>query len=206
VDVLVLETEPNAADKVVDQLTDRGHRVSRCHSTERPAFPCRALEGQRPCPLADPGIDVAVTVRVNPGTLPSLGEDGVACALRARVPLVVAGRATVNPYEDWADDVVEDGDVAGACERVVTAPVRSHTHVAQLALRDALRRRAGSASGAEAAVWRDRCGLKVQLDGINDLDQSVRGLVAAEVAAALRDFDAHTPRIDISFGKRDRHV
>ncbi len=91
-DVLVLETEPGSADWTTDELTDRGHRVSRCHEPGRPAFPCRALEGQGPCPLSDPGIDVAVTVRAHPGTRPSPREDGVACALRARVPVVVAGR------------------------------------------------------------------------------------------------------------------
>jgi hypothetical protein len=200
VDVLVLETEPGGADDAIEQLTDRGHRVSTCHDAGRPAFPCRALEGQGPCPLAAPGIDVAVTVRDHPGTLTALTEDGVSCALRARVPLVVAGRVALNPYEDWAAEVVEDGDVAGACERVVASPVRAHTHVAQLALRDALRRRAGYAGGAEAAVWRDRRGLRVRLDGIDHIDGSVRGLVAAEVAAALREFDRHAPGIDISFG------
>jgi hypothetical protein len=198
--VLALETEPGAADAAIEELTARRHQVSRCHDPGRPSFPCRALEGRGPCPLADPGIDVAVTVRDHPGTLPSLGEDGVSCALRARVPLVVAGRVARNPYEDWADEVVEDGDMAGACERVVAAPTRAHTHVAQLALRDVLRRRAGSAAGAEAAVWRDRRRLRVRLSGVDHLDGSVRGLIAAEVATALRDFDSHAPGIDISFG------
>jgi hypothetical protein len=200
VHVLALEAEAGAADAAIEDLTARGHEVSRCHEPGRPSFPCRALEGRGACPLAEPGIDVAVTVRDHPGTLPSLGEDGVACALRARVPLVVAGRAARNPYEDWADAVVEDGDVVGACERVVAAPTRAHTHVAQLALRDALRRRAGSAGGAEAAVWRDHRRLRVRLDGVDHVDGSVRGLVAAEVATALRDFDSHAPGIDISYG------
>jgi hypothetical protein len=103
-DVLMLETEPGAADSAIEELGDRGHHVFRGHEPGSPAFPCRALEGRGPCPLADPGIDVAVTVRDHPGTRPSLFEDGVACALRARVPLVVAGRATLNPYEDWAEE------------------------------------------------------------------------------------------------------
>src|SRR6266508_2401544 len=197
-DVLVLETEPGSADWTTDELTDRGHRVSRCHEPGRPAFPCRALEGQGPCPLSDPGIDVAVTVRAHPGTRPSPREDGVACALRARVPVVVAGRVALNPYEEWADEVVEDGDVVGACERVVGAPSRAHTQVAQTAVREALRRRAGSADGADAVVFRNRHGLRVRLDGVDRLDQKIRGLVAAEVAAALRAFDAQAPRIDIS--------
>ena len=197
-DVLVLESEPGSADWAIDELTDRGHRVSRCHERGRPAFPCRALAGEGSCPLSDPGIDVAVTVRAHPGTRPAPREDGVACALRARVPLVVAGRVAFNPYEEWADEVVEDGDVVGACERVAVAPSRAHTHVAQTALREALRRRAGSAVCADAVVFRNRLGLRVGLEGVDRLDRKIRGLVAAEVAAALRKFDAQTPRIDIS--------
>jgi len=196
--VLLLETEAGAADAATEELTDRGHRVSRCHEPGRPAFPCRALEGQ-PCPLVDPGIDVAVTVRGHPGTRPSLREDGVACALRARVPLVVGGRVAFNPYEEWADEVVEDGDLVGACERVAAAPSRDHSEVARDSLREAVRLRAGSAGDADAVVWRDRSRLRVLLEGVDDLDRSVRGLAAADVAAALRRFDSQIPKIDISF-------
>jgi hypothetical protein len=197
-DVLMLETEPGAANSAIEELGDRGHQVFRCHEPGSPAFPCRALEGRGPCPLADPGIDVAVTVRDHPGTRPSLFEDGVACALRAQVPLVVAGRATLNPYEDWAEEVVEDGDVVGACERVAARPSRAHTRVAQRALRDVLRRRAGSARGAEVAVWRNPGGLRVRVDGLDTFEHSVRELASVDVATALREFDPQIPKIDIS--------
>jgi hypothetical protein len=196
---LVLETEPNAADAAIQQLTDAGHRVFRCHEPGKPEFPCRALAGEGPCPLSDPGVDVAVTVRAHPDTRPTLREDGVACALRARAPLVVAGRVMLNPYEKWADEVVEDGDVIGACERVVSAPSRDHSEVARDALREAVRRRSGSASAADAVVWRDSSRLRVRLEGVDRLDGSVRGIVAADVAGALRAFDAQIPKIDISF-------
>lgn len=196
-DVLVLETERHAADRAVEQLNNRGHQVWRCHEPGKPAFPCRALAGEGACPLADPGVDVAITVRAHPTVRPSPHEDGVACALRARVPLVVAGRVALNPYEEWADVVVEDGDSAGACERVVAAPSRAHTDVAQEALREAIRRR-GSVDGATALVWRDRNRLRVRLEGLDRLDPSARELVAADVAAVLRAFDTHAPVIDIA--------
>jgi hypothetical protein len=196
---LVLESEPNAADATIEQLTNAGHSVFRCHEPGKPEFPCRALAGEGPCPLIDPGVDVAVTVRTHPDTRPTVREDGVACALRARVPLVVAGRALLNPYEEWAEAVVEDGDLVGACERVAAAPSRDHSEIARDALREAVRRRAGSAGDADAVVWRDRSRLRVRLEGVDDLDRSVRGMAAADVAAALRAFDAHIPKIDISF-------
>jgi hypothetical protein len=198
-DVLVLESESGAADSTIEKLTRGGHRIFRCHAPAQPEFPCRALAGEGPCPLSDPGVDVAVTVRAHPDTRPTLREDGVACALRARVPLVVAGRAMLNPYEEWADEVVEDGDVVAACERVVSTPSRDHSEVARDALRETVRRRAGSAGGADAVVWRDRSRLRVRLEGVDDLDRSVRGMAAADVAAALRAFDAQISKIDISF-------
>ena len=123
----------------------------------------------------------------------------LACALRAHVPLVVAGRVMLNPYEEWADEVVEDGDVVAACERVVSAPSRDHSEVARDALREAVRRRAGSAGDADAVVWRDGRRLRVRLDGVERHRRFGAGMAAADVAAALRAFDAHIPKIDISF-------
>jgi hypothetical protein len=41
--------------------------------------------------------------------------------------------------------------------------------------------------------------LRVRLEGLDQRDGSVRGLIAADIAAALRAFDPHTPKIDISF-------
>jgi len=198
-DVLVLESAPNAADAAIEKLTNGGHRTFRCHEPGRAVFPCRALAGEGPCPLSSPGVDVAVTVRAHPDMRPTLREEGVACALRAHVPLVVAGRDMLNPYEEWADEVVEDGDVVAACERVVSAPSRDHSEVACDALREAVRRRSGSADDANALDWRDHDRLRVRLEGVDDLDRSSRGLAVADVAAALRAFDAHVPKIDISF-------
>ena len=199
-EVLVLETDRYAADLAVEQLTERGHRVLRCHDPGKPAFPCRALAGEGPCPLADPGVDVALTVRAHPTARTSPHEDGLACALRARVPLVVAGRVALNPYEEWADGVVDDGDVVGTCERVVAGPSRGHTQVARDALREATLRRAGESGDDEidAFVRRNPDGLQVRLEGIGHLARSERGLVVTDVAAALRKFDAGARRIDIS--------
>jgi hypothetical protein len=199
-DVLVLESEAGVADSTVQKLEQRGHDVLRCHEPGKAAFPCRALAGDGPCPLNDPGVDVAVTVRAHPDVQPSAREDGVACALRARVSLVVAGDDILSPYDDWAAEIVrDDGDVVGACERVLAAPSGDHSEVATDALREALRRRTGSAGHADAVVWRDRKGLRVRLEGVEDVDDSSRGIVAADVAAALRAFDPVTPKIDIGF-------
>jgi hypothetical protein len=198
-DVLVLESETGAADPTIDELEEGGHRVFRCHDPGAAAFPCRALAGQGPCPLADAEVDVAVTFRAHSDTQPSPLEDGAACALRARVPLVVAGHATVSPYDEWADEVAEDGDVVNTCRRVLAAPLRDHSRVATDVLRRALQRRAGSVGQSEAHVRRDRRRLGVTLECTDDLEESLRGVVAADVAAALRAFDPVIPKIDIAF-------
>ena len=198
-DVLMLESEAGAADTAIQQLEGGGHRVFRCHEPGAAVFPCRALAGEGPCPLADPGIDVAVTVRSHPDVQPSPTEDGVACALRARVPLVVAGNDILSPYDEWAAEVVRDHDVVGACKRVLAAPSGDHSEVATDALRAALERRAGSSRHADALVWRDRKRLRVRLEGAEGLEDSVRGIVAADVTAALRAFDPAIPKIDIAF-------
>ena len=89
-DVLVLESESGAADATIEKLTNGGHRIFRCHEPGKPEFPCRALAGEGPCPLSDPGVDVAVTVRARPDMRPTLREDGAcvrvagACSPRCR--------------------------------------------------------------------------------------------------------------------------
>lgn len=106
--VLIMESDPSAAAGLVAELQDRGHEVVRCHDPSAPAFPCNALTGR--CPLDDDPVEVAVVVREHPWPRPTALERGVTCAIRARVPLVVAGRVVLNPYEPWATEVVEGTD------------------------------------------------------------------------------------------------
>jgi len=202
-DVLVLESEAGAADPTIHELEEDGHSVFRCHDPGAAAFPCRALAGQGPCPLADAGIDVTVACRAKLDSRPSPLEDGVACALRARVPLIVAGDVTVHPYEEWADQVVQDGDIVDACRRVLAAPLRDHSRIATDALRRALQRRRRSAGDSQARVWRDGGRLRVLLEVIDELDDFSRGTVATDVAAALRAFDPTIPKIDIALRPRE---
>jgi hypothetical protein len=122
--VLLLESDAHAADEAAARLRAAGHQVERCHEVGLPAFPCNGLLDGGECPLDRGPIEVALVVRSHPWPRPSTLEDGVVCALRRGVPLVVAGRALLNPYVDWAAAVV-DGveDVVEAIEKVArTAP------------------------------------------------------------------------------------
>jgi hypothetical protein len=91
-DVLVLETEPGSADWTIDELTDRGHRVSRCHTPGRPAFPCRALEQQGACPLGNPGSMSRSRCSPTPRRGWRRARDGVACAATPRRVVLIPRR------------------------------------------------------------------------------------------------------------------
>ena len=67
-----------------------GTRCSDATTDQSPAFPCSALTDDG-CPLRRNIVDVALTVRQRPRSQPAPQEDGVTCALRTHVPLVVAG-------------------------------------------------------------------------------------------------------------------
>ena len=141
--VLVSEANPDAAAAVVEQLAEAGHDVVRCHAEGAPAFPCSGLAGAG-CPVED-GVDVAVTVRTHPRSTPAPTEDGVICALRRRVPVVVAGRTLFQPFSGF--DVTEvdvDGDIVAVVEGVATDRRPQHEAVARPLLEEVLARVAGS--------------------------------------------------------------
>jgi len=54
--------------------------------------------------------DLVLSVRSHPLPQPTRREIGVTCGLRQGVPLIVAGRTLLNPFEDFAAAVVEDLD------------------------------------------------------------------------------------------------
>lgn len=195
VNVLVNETEPGAADREIELLESAGHRVLRCHRREEGPFPCVGLRPDGVCPLHDPGIDVAVTVRSHPRSRPSLFEDGIACALRARVPVVVSGQVFLNPYEELGVEAVEGEHVVGAVERVTIAPSPGHTAIATDALREAM---SGHTGDVAATVTRSRIGLRVVLEASRTVDPIALERAAPRVIGALRDYDRHARRIDVN--------
>src|SRR4029450_7305190 len=80
------------------------------------AFPCRAVIDPADCPLDDrPDVALLVRDRI---TEPAARDQGASCAIRAGIPLVMAGPPALDPYEPWLAGRVEgaDGDVVAACE------------------------------------------------------------------------------------------
>ena len=117
-DVLVIESNARSATEVARDLRDAGHRVHTCFEAGMETFPCRALFSGGHCPLDAPGVDVALLVRAHPWPSPTARERGAICALRAGVPLVVAGQLVIDPFKRWAAERVDGTDgIVDACER-----------------------------------------------------------------------------------------
>lgn len=197
--VLVLESDAGAATVARQVLTEAGHTLFFCHDPGQGCFPCNALHEGRGCPLEGRPIDVALDVRARARSAPTVREDGVACAIREQVPLVVAGPTVFSPYEEYATEMREGTfDVVAACERAAAAPLRRHTEVAQEALETTLERRSMSV-GARATVYRRDGALLVSVTADQPVDTATKSMVAVRVNAALRSIDRYARGIDVVF-------
>lgn len=117
-DVLLLESHPWVADSAAASLEAAGHRLHRCHEPGAVGYACSGLVAGGTCPL-DGHVDVAVVVRSGAAAGPTPHEDGVRCALRARVPLVEVGEEAGDPFAAWLTVRADEDDVVGACGRAV---------------------------------------------------------------------------------------
>jgi hypothetical protein len=193
---LVVGTVPSALEAAVTQLAEAAHDVVRCHDPGAGPFPCRALREGQTCPLEAEPVDVAVTVRSRAWPRLSRFEDGALCALRRRIPLVVAGTTALQPFGRWSSRTVEDGaDLVTACEAAAAAPQMEHGEVTRQAARQFLVA-AGRDVDVEATVWRRRGGLRAEITlpaGCADLAAKL----AARVTSALRQFDRSAAGIDV---------
>ncbi len=197
--VLVLESERGGADSARAELEQAGHTVLRCHEPGAPAFPCNALASGRRCPLESAIVDVALDVRSRPRSQPAPQEDGVRCAIHARVPLVVAGSPVLNPFEGYATEILDRPyDVVDACERAARAPLAEHTDAAVRALRIVLDRR-GRTLAPIVAVRRRRGALIVEVIGAETLDPATKAMASVRMTAAVRAIDRAARGIDVVF-------
>ena len=195
--VLLLEGERGSAVRAERELQDAGHTVHRCRPVTGPAFPCAALSDEG-CPLEQAVVDVALDVRRRSHDRPSAREDGVVCAVRRRIPLVVAGSAADNPFEAAVEVVAPTGDVVGACERAAEAPLSRHGAVAAEALGRVLERRM-IAADPEVTVRRVHGRLVVRVVGAGALDAATRNMAAVRMTGAVRTVDRDATGIDVVF-------
>jgi hypothetical protein len=197
-DILVIESHPGAGAQAARQLEAAGHHVGRCHDSDSRGFPCLGVVDPQECPLsAVPDVVLLVRSRVDPRPTPL--EHGVSCAIRAGVPLVEAGPATLDPYAPWlATRVERAADIVATCETVAAAGGR--------ALRaDILRRIEAIVKGIGARPDAVDCrleqrggGLRVHLDLPVVVGPGVEQAIAVRVLDAVRAGDRTVGSVDVS--------
>ena len=197
--VLVLDSDGEGGGRRASaSLEAAGHEVHRCHEAGAPVFPCNGLAGATACPL-DGVVDVAVVVREHPWPRPTAREDGVTCALRHSVPLVVSGRTALDPYDGWATEAIDGTDgLVEACERAANAPLRRHGAAAVELVTEVLERHGLSAEGVTAEVHRNGGRLHVSIEVPVPVDPARFGMLATRVVGRLRQVDSHASAIDIT--------
>jgi hypothetical protein len=194
---LLLETDPRSGDPAERALVDAGHTVVRCHEPGAATFPCVGMEHPGSCPLDSPtGVDVAVVYRAHPHPRPTTSEDGVSCALRRQIPVVVAGTSALSPYSDWQAAAVDGADLVEVCEQVVQAP---HGRLSAVATK------AAEESSATATARVQRRGNQLFATVTVDVDPAaVAGPIGVRVAGALRAAEPTCRSIDVAVVHRDR--
>ena len=197
--VLVVGTLPEAAQHASEVLREAGHEVVACHEPGEDAFPCRGLRGED-CPLNGAGVDAVVTARERAWPNPTPFEDGAACALRHRVPMVVHGFTSVHPYGEWAaGESRNDAELASVVEAVARAPLREHSDVARATVRQVLEASQLPEAGADAVVSRRNARLRVVIT-LPPGAEAAASSVTAKVLGVLRQFDPEARGIDLGFG------
>lgn len=122
ISVLVVGTDDWGIEQAASSMASAGYNVLRCHEPGEPAFPCNGVRPDRVCPL-DRGFQVAVTMRARPVSQPTQSEFGITCAIRAGLPIVVAGITDGNPFEQWARRAYPGIDIGTAV--VIAQAVRT---------------------------------------------------------------------------------
>lgn len=191
------ETETEGAQIAAEVLRGRGHKVVTCGDGTRRALSCAVLRGAE-CPLDVADVDVSVHVE-RPEPL-GLDDQGVICAIRRHIPVVVAAgprAAGSTELRTWAAAVSSLDELETTVKSVAASALAAHASVAAEA---ANRQAAGAGS---QPCWRAearRSGQgRIRLELITDepsppskrLDASVRAV------GALRKLDPRTPVLDV---------
>jgi hypothetical protein len=195
--VMVLESEYGAADEARAELVEAGHVVLRCHERGQPTFPCRGIVDAASCPLSSHTVDVALTVRSRVRSQPAPLEDGVRCALMARVPMVVAGPLALDPYDGFETRVLDRTyDLVETCEAAAGAELAAYARRAEAVLADSLG--ADRARSSRVSVTRRSGGLRVRVAGIDDATRQERQTAVVRIVGALRQLDRAARTIDVA--------
>jgi hypothetical protein len=193
--VLMNQTGSAGAAAALADLVRHGHDVVTCHPEGD--VDCVALTGGR-CPLDAFAVDAAVVVRPSAAPHPLPLEDGVACAGRRGLPVVVAGEPAGHPYGRWAAAEEEGTAVGATVDTVLASPLPQLSTTATATLRHALASRGITETPARVEVHRRDGGLAVELIGVDDQDRASKAACSVRVAGALRAADPWVRSIDVA--------
>lgn len=199
--VLMPETMSNSARLAAEALSGAGHVIHVCHDTGSAGFACTALHGN-PCPLETEPIDVAVDVRPFASPTPLPTEDGVFCAARRQVPLVVAGATTANPFRRWTTAEYPGPEVVEAVEVAAASTLPMLSARATKVLRRGLDRLGVPAGDARAEVRREAGRLRITIVPDRPVDRETLRRIAVRVHQEMRSVDSFTFGVDVSIAPR----
>ncbi|MEP7046795.1 MAG: hypothetical protein ABI949_08955 [Ilumatobacteraceae bacterium] len=183
-DVLVIESSPGVSTTLQHRLIRDGHEVISCNDSHD--GPCRGVESNGSCPMTK-HVDFAVLARQH-GTGHSLNEMGSVCALRHHVPLV-----TLYPGDEFGPRLSTEIAVAAARREVEAGYVA------------AVRRQVKSGID-DVDVERKYNRIRVTITVAKWLSEQTVGRLVDRVRQAVREYDSHTPMLDISVVRADTAV
>lgn len=201
--VLMVENNSESAHRIAELLKSSGHSVHSCHdaSAIEGLDACVALQHQQ-CPMNLVPMDLLLDVRSPDGTHSGiealLMEEGVLCAARRKIPVVIAGEINDQPFKRWATIEHPGLPSVAVLEDVASAPLPDHSAVATAALRSTLRAHGIIVDKAEAEVCRRDGGLLLHIDVSPSIDTSAAQAVAIKVGQAVRHIDPWAPSLDIT--------
>jgi hypothetical protein len=194
-DVMLLESDPGAADDAAEKLKDAGHRVHRCHEFGLSPFPCNGILDPKRCPLMGP-VDVALLVRQHPRPRPTPNEDGVSCAIRARIPIVVDGPGALDPFEPWEAGHAEHGEVVEAC--LDAAARGTASLIAEIKARTAGVLVTAGVDPELVACRVDKIGGRTQVHFVGPIPDGLRNSLAVRVLDTVRAAGRTFGQVDVS--------
>ncbi len=193
-DVLLIEAHPGDADLAAHQLEGAGHRVHRCYGADEPVL-CRGVTEQA-CPI-DGGVDVALLARGGTAPKPTATEAGVACALRAGLPLVELGSGILDPFEPWVVVWVDD-DLVGSVEEGAQRGYDSLRAGILVRIERSLRSAGVDPADVEMTFVHEPPRLTVELRG-PVVDSRVRQALGVRVLDALRAESRTYGQVDVTY-------
>jgi len=191
-----MSSDQQSFDETREVLEEGGCDVVRCKETPAPTFACRGFVGR--CPIDD---GVAAAVVAGKTAIEGHPVDGASCAVRRRVPLVVAGLPADHPYGRWVAAEVRDPrrHLLAAMEEVTTRPSPDHSAIAQSAALVLLARWGQGEVPVRAAVFRAEDGrLRADVRAGRVLPRDLVHSLAETVRSRLRMHDTDAASIDVA--------